>query len=64
MIKPNTKKLNDGTIVKASCDHKKDIKMVKMQDIDLNKIKTSTKKLYSKPNNGYKHYMVKLYLYL
>ena len=64
MKNPNTKKLNDGTIVKASCVHKKDIKMVKIQDIDLNKIKTFKKKLYNKPNNGYKHYIVKLYIYL
>ena len=55
---PNTKNLNDGTIVKASCVHKKDTKMFKIQDIDLNKIKTSKKKFYSKPNNGYKHYVV------
>ena len=32
--------------------------MLKIQDIDLNKIKTSKKKLYSKPNNVYKHYIV------
>ena len=29
-----------------------------MQDIDFNKIKTSKKKFYSKPNNAYKHYIV------
>ena len=32
--------------------------MIKIQDIDLNKIKTSRKKPYSKPNNAYKHYIV------
>ena len=32
--------------------------MIKIQDIDLNKIKTSKKKPYSKPNNAYKHYIV------
>ena len=32
--------------------------MYKIQDIDLNKIKNSKKKLYSKLNNPYKHYIV------
>ena len=32
--------------------------MYKIQDIDLNKIKISKKKFYSKSNNAYKHYFV------
>ena len=35
--------------------------MLKIQDIDLNNIKTSKKKLYKKPNNAYKHYTVYAY---
>ena len=55
--------LNDDTIVKPSCVYKKNTKMLKMQDIDLNKIETSKKKLYIKPNNAYKHYIVYDYNY-
>ena len=35
--------------------------MLKIQDIDLNKIKISKKKLYSKPNDAYKHFIVYYY---
>ena len=58
MKKPNTIGLNDDTIVKASFAHKKNTKMFKIQDIHLNEIKTSKKKLYSKRNNANKHYIV------
>ena len=54
----NTIEFNDGTIEKASCVYKKNTKMLKIQDIDLNKIKTSKKKRYSKANKAYKHYVV------
>ena len=50
--------LNDGTIVKRSCVHKRDTKTFKIQDIDLDKIKTSKKKLYSKASKAYKHYLL------
>ena len=56
--KTNTIEANDDTIVKASCISKKNTKMLKIQDIDLNKIKISKKKLYSKPNDAYKHFIV------
>ena len=46
--KANTLDLYDNTIVKTSCVHKTDTKMLKIQDIDINKIKVSKKKLYSK----------------
>ena len=42
--------LNDGTITRASCVYKRDTQMLKIQGIDLDKIKLSERKRYSKHN--------------
>ena len=55
--KGNTADFKDDIIVKLSYINRTDTKLFKIQDIGLNKIKTSVKKLYSEKNIACKYYM-------
>ena len=51
-------KLDNRVEVPAKATYMKDnTKCLKINDIDINKIRVSEKKLYSKKHNAYKHYV-------
>ena len=52
-------KLDNGTEVSAKIVYTKDnIKCFKINYIDINKIRVSKQRLYSKPHNSYKYYVL------
>ena len=59
----NTLEVSDGSIVKPSFVHKRDIKFFSMIGTDLDKIKAFKGKLYSKAHKTYKHYVLYEYNY-
>ena len=52
-----TLKLDDGAEIPAKTAYMKDTKYFKIDDIDINKIRVSNKKHYSKEHNSYKYYV-------
>ena len=50
-------KLNNGAEIPAKTAYIKDTKYVKINDIDIDKIRVSGKKLYNKEHNSYKCYV-------
>ena len=52
-----TLKLDDGAEIPAKTAYIKDTKYFKIDDIDINKIRVSNKKHYSKEHNSYKYYV-------
>ena len=55
---PNTLERNDGAILKASCVYKRDAKLFKIQNIDLDEMKISKKKPYNKAHKACKHFVL------
>ena len=55
--KPITLKLNNGAEIPARGIYKEDSRAFNINDIDINKIKVSDKKLYNKKHDSYKHYV-------
>ena len=52
-----TLKLNNGVEIPAKNIYKEDLKIFNINDIDIDKIRVSDKKLYDKKHNSYKHYV-------
>ena len=50
-------KLNNGVEIPAKNMYKEDLKLFNINDIDIDKIRVSDKKLYDKKHNSYKHYV-------
>ena len=56
--KPNTLRLNDGTIVNASAIYEENTKNFKINDAGTNQIKVSNEKLYRKIYDSCKCYVL------
>ena len=52
----NTINFGDKSVEKRDL-YKEDTKLFKIEDIDVNEIKVSMKKIYSRKNKSYKHYI-------
>ena len=55
--KPITLRLHDGTTVNASAIYEENTEVFKINDVDINKINVSDKKLYNKIHDSYKCYV-------
>ena len=55
--KPITLKLNNGVEIPARSIDKEDSRVFNINNINIDKIKVSDKKLYNKNNDSYKHYV-------
>ena len=56
--KTPTLKLDSDAEIPAKATYIKDVECFKINDIDINKIRVSDKKLYSKEHNSYKYYVL------
>ena len=52
-----TSKLNNGLEILEKNRYKEDSRIFNINDIDINKIRVSDKKLYNKKHNSYNHYV-------
>ena len=52
-----TVRLNNGVEISAKNIYKEDSRVFKINDIDIDKIRVSDKKLYNKEHGSYKHYV-------
>ena len=55
--KPITLKFNNGVEIPAKSIYKEDSMVFNINDIEIDKIKVSDKKLYNKKHNSYQHYV-------
>ena len=55
--KISTLRLDNDVEISAKTAYIKDMECFKINDIDINKIRISDKKLYSKEHNSYKYYV-------
>ena len=56
-IKPITLELNNGVEIPAKSIYKEDSRVFNINDIEIDKIKVSDKKLYNKKHDSCKHYV-------